>query len=434
MTAHHKLGASTCERWSECPGSVVLSQHAPQLPPSKYAAQGTAAHEACAKWLQGEPLALGTIIKADGFEFVYSEDDNDGTVCFEHVVTYVEYVESKTVDRMLVEQKVNIPGTDLFGTADAILISPYEFMMVADFKYGKGVRVKAKGNKQLLYYATASYLSLPEVVRQEIPKVGVAIVQPRAGGIDEYWYTPAEIHEFMGWLMAAKAEVERATRDYDGSPDRARISDNDMLMTWGERYLNPGDHCRWCPANPTCPALQTYTVDVISNGDAKIDFINETKVTLPAPDTLPVDVLARIFENGDNVKDYIDKCYSLFNVYAKQGRFDPKDYGLKLVEGIKHRKWECETTVRYELDNLGIPEDDYLTEPKLKSPNQIEKLVGKTHKDQFTAMAYKPQGEISLAPLADKRPAVTYSKPADDFKDEVLEIQLTKSLERETIA
>jgi len=422
MALHHKLGASTCERWGTCAGSVVLSAKASKLPPSKYAAQGTAAHTACSQWLLGEPLTLGCMIDVQegGFSFEYSQEDNDGTVCFDHVVTYVEYIESRGVERMLVEQQVNIPGTDLFGTADCILIDPYSHMEVIDFKYGRGVKVAAKDNKQLLYYAAASFLSLPEIVRAEIPKIIVTIVQPRApgAGIESYAYTPAEIHEFMGWLMAAKQEVEIATGEYGDLRQ-------DM---WQTLYLKPGDHCRWCPANPTCPAVQGYVVDVIS-GDAKLDFINET-VKLPNPADLPLDVLARVFVGGDDVKDFIDKCYSLFNVYAKEGIFDPADFGLKLVEGVKHRKWiNPEQTAIVLTKDYGFTKEAIYTEPKLKSPNQIEKLLGKDGKDFTSNGAIKPAGEISLAPLADRRPAVTYSKPQDDFKDVALEYQLTKSLE-----
>lgn len=429
-TKHHKLGASTAHRWGNCPGSVALSQNAPKLPPSKYAAQGAAAHEWAAEAIIGRPAAVVTGERTvDGFTFILSYEDHENSVCLDHVRTYADYINNRVaehgISKVLVEQKVNIPGTDLFGTADAILIDPYNFMEVIDFKYGKGVRVTAKDNKQLLYYAAASYLSLPEPVRAEIPKIIVTIVQPRAGGIESYSYTPAEIMEFMGWLMAAKLETEVASEQHGRT----------IPEFWSKTYLKPGDHCRWCPANPVCPALQTYTVDIISNGDAKLDFVNESNVTLPDPASLPLDVLARIFHKGDEVKDYIDKCYSLFNVYAKQGKFEPSEFGLKLVEGLKHRKWQDETQVQIELMNKGYELKDILTEPKTRSPNQIKTLLGKNGgKEFYETYSYKPAGEISLAPLADKRPAVKAAIAANDFGDEALENQLTKSIEAETIA
>lgn len=50
--AHSNLGASSAKRWMGCPGSNALLEHAPPEQPSKYAAEGTAAH-----WV-GEQLLL----------------------------------------------------------------------------------------------------------------------------------------------------------------------------------------------------------------------------------------------------------------------------------------------------------------------------------------------------------------------------------------
>ena len=426
---HHTLGASTCERWGTCPGSVVLSKNAPQLPPSKYAAQGTAAHMACEILLRGESL-LQTEITVDSFTFYLSDtDDNENSVCLEYVRQYVDYVRMRVAEtggRLLIEQRVNIPNTDLFGTADALIVAPYDCLEVIDFKYGRGVRVSANGNKQLRYYGTAAFFTLPLAVQAEIPKIISTIVQPRTGaGIETETYTPNDAAEFYGWVMAAKAEVERAADAYQAALDY------DRAREWNANFLEAGDHCRWCPANP-CPVVQTYAIEVVK-GDAKVDFAGDftrSEVVLPDPEHLSVNALVNIFHNGDTVKDYIDKCHALLNIKAKRGEVNPEQIGLKFVQGVKHRKWQNEQDVINFLHAKSAkPADVYMTEPKLKSPNQIEKAVEPELKEQIKALAYKPAGEVFLAPIDDKRPAVSYSKPADDFKDEILEMQLAKSIE-----
>lgn len=441
-TKHHDLGASTCERWGTCPGSVALSRTAPKLPPNKYAAQGTAAHEIAAFFLRSKYLdnctpaiIEGHEIQADGFTFYLSDDDNENSVCSEHVIQYVSYVDQRIADLKIthrqhiqIEQRVNIPGTDLFGTADCILIQPFVMMEVIDFKYGKGVKVTAKDNKQLLYYATAAFLSQPENIRAEIPAIKVTIVQPRApgGGIDSYDYTPDDIKAFMEWLGEAKANVELALSEYQRTDYEVGITQSD----WERVFLKAGDHCRWCPANPVCPALKQHVVTIV--GDAKADFANLTpaKLELPKPETLPIETLVNIYNNGNIVKDYIDKCYSLLTLKAKNGDFNLADFELKLVEGMKHRKWQNEDDViRYLAQKSAKNGDTYMTEPKLRSPNQIEKLVEQELKDDIKAMAFKPQGEIQLAHVSDKRPAVKFSKAQDDFAEIALEQQLTISIE-----
>lgn len=424
---HHTLGASTCERWSACPGSVVLSKNAPQLPPSKYAAQGTAAHMACEILLRGESL-LQTEITVDGFTFYVSDtDDNENSVCLEYVRQYVDYVRMRVAEtggRLLIEQRVNIPNTDLFGTADALIVAPYDCLEVIDFKYGRGVRVSANGNKQLRYYGTAAFLALPVAVQAEIPKIISTIVQPRTGaGIETETYTPNDAAEFYEWVMASKAEVARAEQIYCSS---------DYIGDWESQFLHPGSHCRWCPANPTCPVVQNHAIEIVK-GDAKVDFAGDftrSEAVLPDPEHLSVNALLNIFHNGDTVKDYIDKCRALLNIKAKNGEVNPEHIGLKFVQGVKRRQWKNEQDVSDFLRaNSAKPAYVYMTEPKLKSPYQIEKEVEPELKEQIKALAYKPAGEVFLAPIDDKRPAVSYSKPADDFKDEILEMQLAKSIE-----
>ena len=57
-TKHSKIGASSMYRWSKCPGSVRLCEGI-VAPQSKYAEEGTKAHEIAASWLNHYPQRPG---------------------------------------------------------------------------------------------------------------------------------------------------------------------------------------------------------------------------------------------------------------------------------------------------------------------------------------------------------------------------------------
>jgi hypothetical protein len=57
MSAHSKIGASSMHRWASCPGSVRLSKDMPNTS-SKYAEEGTMAHELAEKLLTNQEVDL----------------------------------------------------------------------------------------------------------------------------------------------------------------------------------------------------------------------------------------------------------------------------------------------------------------------------------------------------------------------------------------
>ena len=61
--AHAKLSASSSERWLNCPGSIALIDKAPPPRESKYALEGTTAHECMEKMLLNEMTVQGLIDK-----------------------------------------------------------------------------------------------------------------------------------------------------------------------------------------------------------------------------------------------------------------------------------------------------------------------------------------------------------------------------------
>ena len=60
-------------------------------------------------------------------------------------------------------------------------------LYVTDYKHGKGVPVSAENNPQLMLYGLGALMEYETVY--DIKTVRLAIVQPRAGGVNEYSIT-----------------------------------------------------------------------------------------------------------------------------------------------------------------------------------------------------------------------------------------------------
>ena len=91
--------------------------------------------------------------------------------------------------------------------------------------------------------------------------------------------------------------------------------------------------------------------------------------------------------------------------------------GYKLVHGKKPaRKWRSEEKAEEQLIRAGYSSDDYLVPRKLKSPAQIQKLIGASaYNSMMTDLTLQPEAPLTLAPDDDKRVGVN---PADvDFAD-----------------
>lgn len=81
--AHAELSPSSAVRWMQCPGSVAACRDLPDTS-SKYADEGTDAHELAAKCLEsgkdaaefiGAAMEKGTVVDADMARYVQSYID-----------------------------------------------------------------------------------------------------------------------------------------------------------------------------------------------------------------------------------------------------------------------------------------------------------------------------------------------------------------------
>lgn len=170
MSSHALLSASAAPRWMSCAGSVALTRDMPDQT-SAYAEDGTRMHTAAAEMLLGQPVSVRL-------------DDEELDV----VQTYVDYVTREAAGhQLLVEQRVDysdvIGVEDSFGTSDAIILAG-DTIIICDLKTGRGVKVDAEENEQLMLYALGALEVFGMVGDFKFAKL--VILQPRLDHISEW--------------------------------------------------------------------------------------------------------------------------------------------------------------------------------------------------------------------------------------------------------
>lgn len=246
---HSLLSPSSAHRWSRCVGSVALTKDMPN-PPSKYSAEGTAYHQIGAKCLETGLGAWAShwkqILDVDGFQIEVTEENCD------HVEDYIQAIRRlpgvKYIEVQLdLSEILGVPGQG--GTADCVALD-YEQknIHVADLKFGRGERVDAKDNEQLLLYAAGALFKYE--LLNDWQTVTVAIHQPRLDHYDEQTYTVEEVYEFTRRVR------QRAQMAYD-------VAHRANPQAEARDFLTPGDkQCRWCPARATCTARTNHVLQM----------------------------------------------------------------------------------------------------------------------------------------------------------------------------
>lgn len=181
-TGHAPRSPSHSATWLNCPGSVEAEKPFPDET-SEFALEGTAAHMLAEKYLR-QGAYPGTYV---GSKMHLDEVDRDWVVDEDmdrFVQQYVDYVR-RLPGKALVERRVSmehvVPGC--WGTADALILHD-KLLTVVDLKYGRGVRVFAKDNTQMMLYALGAVAEFGFLY--EIERCRLVIVQPRLGHIDEW--------------------------------------------------------------------------------------------------------------------------------------------------------------------------------------------------------------------------------------------------------
>ena len=379
MGAHALLSPSAAHRWLNCTAAPRLEANVEDTG-SSFAEEGTLAHAYCAKKLK---TFLGLNVEGEEKEIAeYYETYHTGEMD-EYTDTYAAIVlekynaaRTKTPDaQLLIETRLDfgqyIP--DAFGTADAIIIADGT-MEVIDFKYGKGVKVAALENPQMMIYGLGAYDKF--CFDYNISRVRITIVQPRIDNLSEY---EVSTQDLLTW--AEEVLVPKAKEAYSGNGKQV-----------------PGEHCQFCKVKNSCRALSKLCTEAAAQ-DPKLLSPEEL-----AADVLPILPIVKTWLS--TVEDYA----------LQQALSGVKLPGWKIVEGRSVRKIVNQEAAAAALNDAGYAPAEIYKPTELRAITDLEKLIGKK---QFAALvgAYieKPAGKPTLAPESDKRQAI--DPVVDDFKD-----------------
>lgn len=375
LPTHSHVGASGRERWSNCPGSVRLC--APlESRSSEAAAEGSVAHEIVEAMLKGKkPHAVGEVIEHDGYRIPVTKEMLD--FCREYKVIVDSLCNENTVRH--VEHKFHLAKLhpSLFGTADCVLWDPVrQHLDVIDFKYGAGVAVEAVGNKQGLYYGIGAMSTL----KYNAKTVDVHIIQPRC----EHPEGPHRMASYNALDMMDDAADLVAEVKATEAPDAP---------------LKPGPWCRkyFCAAQAICPAQKQLAQEM-----AKREFAPEQ----------PYDAeeLAATLDALPIIEGWIKAVREFAYAEAEHGHCPPR---YKLVEKQAREKWGPLATPALIANHFKLDVRDITSEPELKSPAQVRKLVpGKNDRERAAALAeftVKESSGHTLVHEDDKRQGVKES-------------------------
>lgn len=378
MAGHALLSPSASHRWLHCTAAPRLEEGIKDEG-SDYAAEGTLAHAYCAMKLKnflglptdGEKEEIAALREKYGTGEMAEYTDTYSTIVLEKY----NAARAATPDaQLLVETRLDFSDyvPKAFGTADAIIIADGT-MEVIDFKYGKGVKVSAVENPQMMIYALGAYARFAFEYR--IDNLRATIVQPRIDNLSEYEIT---VEELTAW--AANVLTPAAEKAYKG-----------------EGPQTPGAWCQFCKVKNQCRALASKCKEVVA--------VDPKLIT---PEELAKDVLPMV----PIVKTWISGVEDFALAQALSGVQLP---GWKIVEGRSVRKITDTDSVAAVLTKNGYKQNDIFKPVEMRTITDLEKLVGKK---QFAAMCgewiNKPQGKPTLAPEGDKRKAI--DPIADDFK------------------
>lgn len=421
---------SNADRWIPCPGSVQLIARLPRVPqrPGAAARQGSGAHKLAEIVLtdrQGlspeDFIGRYVSINDDPKDLVFVDQEMADKIG--EYVAIVEGYRSTPGTEVFIEHKLSLAALDpsypllneCRGTGDVVAVNRRErWLGGIDLKYGVGVPVPGN-SPQLKTYLLMIFLTFAD--GQPWNWGSTTVFQPRLPvppyNEDDHFKTfifkPEEtMGDFLGIVLESM---------------HAALGPNPKLQPSLKS-------CRWCEARSICPALRDAGLSVADYQPATSAHNLMSRMT-PIPPIVLAQPGERPSTNGSALvlrapADYDTR--ELSSLLDKGEMFAMWFEGLKhraaqlLQAGIKvpdwylkprtgNRRWVSPREVTEEaLLKLGLKPTDIYTDPKLKSPKQVEDVLPKLLKGAIDPLVERPPGAPTLVRGTD--PDVKHSNVA----------------------
>lgn len=417
MGTHSRFSPSSTEREFTCPGSFLLNEMEPDRQ-SPDAAHGTAAHhigELCLRLDHDVETYAACVVAVDkkgNCRFVHENAplDEETELGFEvddeMVVAVQEYVDRCRVlpgehhVEVRVEHTEWCPDNDefgmplgpQFGTADHIACIPAgaspEFeeatIVVTDLKYGKGVKVFAKENKQAIKYALGAWKAFDWL--HGFKRVVIRISQPRLNHFDQW---ELSVEELLDWGM--------------------RIKERLSLVFAPDPPFQPSESaCKFCKVAARCKALHDHlrSVHVMQFDDLTGEMEHDPRLATEE-ELMQAYYAAPLYKIAAEAVE--KEVLRRLSRGEKAGR-------LKLVAAHSRRTWRDEKEAREFLRKRGLDDSKTITKVFV-SPAQAEKLLPRALWPELEGLYERPPGRPCIVDQTDPRPPYRDNTAVEDFDD-----------------
>lgn len=426
--------------------------------------------------LVGERETIWTELGANTAASIFTADAD---MCRE-VQKYIDAVrEAAQGGELHVEQRLPIFGgviPDQFGTSDAVILFP-KLLKCADLKFGRGVQVFAEENEQLMLYALGALDEFD--LLGEIEEVELIVHQPRLNHYDSWTCSVEHLRAFEQRAIAAgklALSIADGTVPNVGAylapgSDQCRfckakatcpaLRDQVLATVAGDFEILP----EIAIAVETQGAEMPPVVDnliALGKGEIAVSIIDAEKIIAAAHGVAPGKVdfdfgtdasdgvdgtkpyfivkkptlrpalenpEARLTSASDEQLGLLGEAIDLVEGWAKAVRAELERRmlaggevpGFKLVKGREGiRKFSDPAEAETMMKSMRLKQD-VMYDWTLISPTTAEKLaadgiIGKKQWPKLQALIVRSEAGLSVAPAADKRPAVAITPVADDFE------------------
>jgi hypothetical protein len=389
---------------------------------SSFALEGTAAHALAERVLcnrykppliAGKPMTMGRDTADYISHYVLNKPDTPRVdeEMAEYVGQYVETVWSLAQgNELMIEQRVDFSDVigveNSFGTADAIIFNGHE-LQIHDLKYGKGVKVYAENNEQLMLYALGALDQFG--LFHDFDTVRLFIHQPRLNHVSEWSVSVDELQQFGERARDAAASVIVMFN----------IAQCEGVETLPQDSFTPGEkQCRFCKAKANCDAHYAQVRNAVLDDFEDLTVPLEPQLQAAADKVPDYDnqTLADKYAQVDFIESWCKAVRTQVGIELNAGHPIP---GFKLVTGKQgNRSWEFEDEAETMLKSFKLKQDQMYTK-KLISPTQAEKVLKKDSPKKWAKLEeiiIRADGKPTVVPESDPRPALDMN-PINDFDD-----------------
>lgn len=380
---HADLGPSAASRWLPCTPSMRASKGYPDES-TDAAKEGTLAHDISEIMIK-DRLGMITKQKAAFMLMPLQQNPMYNAEMQEFCKAYMEYVLRywsialtlcpKPV--ILIESKFSLRRwiPESFGKTDVTILAG-EWLFVLDFKYGQGVLVEIKGNKQTRLYAMGALDAFKD--QYPIKHVEMHIFQPRMKNIGKDYISAYDL-----WDWAETYVKPRAEKAWQGLGD----------------YV-AGPHCNFCKAKPRCRTASEYARTPAGHAHFEDPNTLTDRELVEIALTLPL-----LMSYAKGVGEYMQRK-------ALAGKKWPD---MKLVEGRSNRKITNEQLAIWLLESHGYKD---VTKTSIKGFGELEAMIGDLRLEEILgSVIEKPKGYPTLVAATDARPEYVAMNALDFFKD-----------------